>query len=354
MLRVIVITFVIFLVLPLTALEIDEKLTSRILKVSTSKQTILINRGLEDGLVVGDHAKFFLTTGVVARGVVVKASPSRSIWSVYRKIEPQRIMPDQVLNLKIATPVKLTPDNSRMINPEPTFEPSTPTNVVLAAGADEENLTPDTKKELEAISSKDYEGDQLAIFGRFAEKSYEVFSEIGFSSMSSSSGGDSSSKTKSTTIDLTLGFEKYFPKVSDFWRRVSAVGIFGYDTSSSTSSSNGKSYTTSTMEVGAGAHYHFLEDPSVFGKLIGYSGLLLGVGKISEPDTSSTTNSETIASSVTSFTIPVGLKYYVRNGFGGRLSVNYESKSITTNYNDETIKTSASGLVFHIGLQYRF
>ena len=42
-------------------LEIDEKLTLRILDVSDTKRTILINRGLEDGLVVGDHAKLYLS-----------------------------------------------------------------------------------------------------------------------------------------------------------------------------------------------------------------------------------------------------------------------------------------------------
>ena len=39
------------------ALEIDEKLTLRVLSVSESKKTFLINRGLEDGLVVDDYYK---------------------------------------------------------------------------------------------------------------------------------------------------------------------------------------------------------------------------------------------------------------------------------------------------------
>jgi len=36
------------------------KTYTSILKVSNSKKTVLINRGAEDGLVVGDHAKFSL------------------------------------------------------------------------------------------------------------------------------------------------------------------------------------------------------------------------------------------------------------------------------------------------------
>ena len=97
------------------SLEMDEKLTVRVLSLSNSKKTMLVNRGLEDGLVVGDHAKFFLTTGVVARGVVVKASPSRSIWSMYRLVNPQEIESDKVINLKISTPVKLTEDPTKML-----------------------------------------------------------------------------------------------------------------------------------------------------------------------------------------------------------------------------------------------
>ncbi len=89
-------------------LAMDQKLSVRVISFSNSKKTILVNRGLKDGLVVGDHAEFFITTVVVARGVVVKASPSRSIWSIYRLVNPQEIENDKVVNLKILIPVKLT------------------------------------------------------------------------------------------------------------------------------------------------------------------------------------------------------------------------------------------------------
>ena len=50
------------------ALELDEKLTTRLLKVSKSKKTILLNRGLEDGLVVGDHASHYRYGGTGSGG----------------------------------------------------------------------------------------------------------------------------------------------------------------------------------------------------------------------------------------------------------------------------------------------
>ena len=39
----------------LFALEIDEKLTFRLLRSSSSKKTLLVNRGLEDGLTKGSR-----------------------------------------------------------------------------------------------------------------------------------------------------------------------------------------------------------------------------------------------------------------------------------------------------------
>ena len=121
------------------ALDIDEKLTFRVLSLSSTKKTLLMNRGLEDGLVVGDHAKFFLTTGVIARGVVVKASPSRSIWSVYRMVDETQILVDKVLNLKIASPVKVTEDPTKSLKEESTVE-----------GEESLDIPPETAQEKES------------------------------------------------------------------------------------------------------------------------------------------------------------------------------------------------------------
>jgi len=124
------------LTLSANALEIDEKLTVRLLRLSASKKTVLLNRGLEDGLVVGDHAKFYLTTGVVARGVVQKVSPTRSIWSVYRIVDGDVIRTDQVLNIKISPPVKLTDDPSQSFIAQSTVLDQE-TGIPLAEGAND-------------------------------------------------------------------------------------------------------------------------------------------------------------------------------------------------------------------------
>ncbi len=98
-----------------SALDIDEKLTLRLLNVSGTQRTVLVNRGAEDGLVVGDHAKFFITAGVIARGVVEKVSPTRSVWSLYRIVDSNEIVKDKVLNIKISTPAKITDDPTKSL-----------------------------------------------------------------------------------------------------------------------------------------------------------------------------------------------------------------------------------------------
>jgi len=142
------------------ALEIDEKLTLRFLKVSNTKKTVLINRGAEDGLAVGDHAKFFITSGVIARGVVEKVSPSRSIWSLYRVVDPAEITDNKVLNLKIASPVKITEDPSKSLKDEPIPGGSEKMDInAPSAGADANEEAPvldeADKKELEGLGIED-------------------------------------------------------------------------------------------------------------------------------------------------------------------------------------------------------
>src|SRR5690606_14048951 len=97
------------------ALEVDEKLTARILKTSDTRKTVMVNRGIEDGLAEGDHAKFIVTAGIIARGVVAKVSPTRSVWAIYRLVNADYIVNDSVVTLKITPPVKLTKDESQSL-----------------------------------------------------------------------------------------------------------------------------------------------------------------------------------------------------------------------------------------------
>src|SRR6476469_843304 len=90
------------------SLEVAEKLTVRILKTSESRKTVMLNRGTEDGLVEGDHARFLVTAGIVARAVCVKVAPTRSVWSIYRLVNADFLVNDSVMTIKITPPVKIT------------------------------------------------------------------------------------------------------------------------------------------------------------------------------------------------------------------------------------------------------
>jgi hypothetical protein len=102
------------------ALEVDEKLTVRVIRTSETRKTIMINRGTEDGLVEGDHAKFIVTAGIVARAVCVKVSPTRSVWSVYRLVNADFIVNDSVMSIKITPAVKVTKDETQALVQEDT------------------------------------------------------------------------------------------------------------------------------------------------------------------------------------------------------------------------------------------
>lgn len=111
-----VFTFLFLISLPTqAALKLDTKFVARILGASDSKRTILINRGEEHGLAVDQHAKLSVPSGMIARAVVVKVSPSRSVWSVYRFFAKDKIEAQTVATFKIASAVKLTTDESKAL-----------------------------------------------------------------------------------------------------------------------------------------------------------------------------------------------------------------------------------------------
>lgn len=97
------------------ALKLDTKFIARILGVSDTKRTILVNKGKEHGLAKDQHVKISIPTGVIARAVVVKISPSRSVWSVYRFFQKEKIEPQTVATFKISSPVRLTTDESKAL-----------------------------------------------------------------------------------------------------------------------------------------------------------------------------------------------------------------------------------------------
>lgn len=329
------------------SLEMDEKLTVRVLSLSNSKKTMLVNRGLEDGLVVGDHAKFFLTTGVVARGVVVKASPSRSIWSVYRLVNPQEIETDKVVNLKISTPVKLTEDPSKMLaESHSEFEAGTEG---LSIPVERGDISP----EVMASKSSGNELDELedvrgsGIDKKHVEESIpvvqgshksgannqwtlEVWGLTHFNGLSTTSdnGTAATSSGKQSFMDFSVGVEKYFAEKQNWLHNFSLNVMLHNNIQELTGIENSDELKQSSFEYGAGVHWHFLEDPFTYGRPFAFASLYFGFGNTNDSATIPATNyNESFKGSSSFFSLGVGGKYYIQNGFGARVLVDYYRRS---------------------------
>lgn len=365
------------------ALEIDEKLTLRFLKVSSTKKTVLINRGGEDGLVVGDHAKFFITAGVVARGVAEKVSPSRSVWSLYRIVDTAEITQDKVLNLKIATPVKITEDPTKSMKEEvipggaETMVADAPAvsaddgKEVIVSDTDSEELKelgmeekPAAKKSVTSSSKKSTKStsvleDVPVEYG--AKKNWEAWGTLYFNSLSGTSddGASESTSTVASAIDFSAGIEKYFLNSTGFMKELSLVGFLH---KRSIEGGSDVKVSTDWFEYGIGANYHFYNSATQYNRLIGFGTLSLGKGSATiKNKISSGSVSEEVPEkgSNTFFSVGLGSKYILSSGFGIRAVLDYYSSSESfsaQNTLGETVTTkrTLSGPRVQFGLSYRF
>jgi hypothetical protein len=346
------------------ALDIDEKLTLRFLKVSNSKKTILINRGAEDGLVVGDHAKFFITSGVIARGVVEKASPSRSIWALYRVVDAEEIVDGKVLNLKIASPVKLSADPSKSMKDEDSLEgndsisiPSADTDVaedkipaeMLNANdkseLDEMGLEDTNKPIVSKVKPKDKKNKKEISHNEapaYAEenqlKNWEVWGTLYLNSLSGTSEDGTTAATTSYTAsstDISAGIERYFTDTDSFLRNLS-VDVFLHKRSLETGSTI--KISTDWFEYGAGLNYHFYNNASSINKIIGFGGASLGAGSSSFKEivvTNGTSSENLVKGSNTFYSLGVGAKYVLSNGFGLKAILDYYSSNESYDFGND-------------------
>lgn len=317
------------------ALEIDAKLTLRIIKSSESKKTILINRGQEDGLTKADHAKFFLSTGVIARGVCVKVSPSRSVWSLYRLVNAGYVKNDQVMQLKITKEVKITNDESKSI----VLDDTTATidtdpralGIPLAKGADDIV----TQEKLSAADQAMFNSAMGSTPIQLSQKNKELFLTFHYSNQTTSVTNESSDSYKGADsyMDLDLGFEYYLPDDNTWYSRMSPfAGIKMLR--SQLVSFEGTSISESAFLFGGGVNIYPFKKPYKSDTLIGFltGSFYFGSSdnKIS-PGSAGTTSfkEENIKSSVVYYTLGGGYKYYTAKGYGASLSLSYVSRGDT-------------------------
>lgn len=373
------------------ALEIDEKLTLRFLNVSATQKTVLINRGGEDGLVVGDHAKFFITAGVIARGVAEKVSPSRSVWSLYRIVDPTEIVKDKVLNLKIATPVKITEDPSKSLKEEPIpgGSDSMSTEDAAPAAGEELVVSDEDRDELKGLGfEEDADApapaktaksktpvqtgkkasakqttvmeDETPTYATNSSKTWEVWGTMYVNSLSGTVESDTESETEestsaaASTIDFSGGIEKYFVNHNNFLKEFSILAFLHKKTVETGDTIKSKA---DWLEYGIGINYHFYNSAAAVNRLVGYGAVTVGKGSAtleSKTVTNGVGDETSVEGTNTFFSAGLGAKYILSNGFGIRGVLDYYSSNESYEYETSTSTRTLAGPRIQFGLSYRF
>lgn len=350
------------MLLPLTghSLEIDEKLTLRIVNTSQSAKTILINRGIEDGLVKGDHAKFFLSDGVIGRGVCIKLSPTRSVWSMYRVVNSTFLQQDQVMKLKITPQVKITKDESRMLvsDDESKLNLKDPRDlgIPLAQGADDLEDVSLLDRTRTSVETKEPENVSLIDLNK------EIFGMIHYSAYSekTSPSDDGEEFTSDVTnMLLRIGGEWYFREESRWYNRFSFIGTFTLDRQTILSHL-GYELRDESSEFGFGVNLYPSTMPSQVYEVIQYLNYTFTLGSTHSSYSggrSSSYQDEALDASVIQNSFAYGLKYYTPRGYGARVEMSYVIRG------DEYAKDNVSNVSWVktrigprllMGMSYRF
>ena len=347
------------------ALEIDEKLTMRIVKTSQSRKTILINRGVEDGLVKGDHAKFFLSVGVVARGVVVKLAPTRSVWSVYRLVNAEYLKDNQVMKLKITAPVKITKDDSKSLVVD-----DTPKNVMSSDPRDLGIPLADGANDLDEGMSLGDEGagtqgeggvsTTILESASIREKVKEVYGTAFYSGLGAKAAPDNDSGEytgEASVFLMNLGGEFYSKNEKKWQSRFSLVVQYSI-LNTSVLTYQGHSVTEKTSEYGGGFHWYPFTRPSRTFKLVPYARVIMMLGSVTSSYTPGDGGgaSSSVGGSSVSYSFGGGAKYYLHNGFGARAEFELYSRgeSLAADQNGTNWITTKSGPRMTMGFSYRW
>ncbi len=346
------------------ALEIDEKLTVRVLKTSETRKTILVNRGTEDGLTEGEHAKFYVTAGVVARAACVRISPTRSVWTVYRLVNADLIVNDAVMTLRVTPAVKITQDESKTLVQED--QPSqvglgdpAGLGIPLAEGAND--LNPEgaaagaDSQELRAMLES---AEPTSI----AERNREVFAAVMISSLASKTETDTGSNSFTggqSYYNLTAGFEYYPQREKEWYSRFSLVGTASLIKETS-SAYQGAQSENNTTEVSAGINWHPGKMPSTTNTLIPYLHASTNYSMVSSSYTPGLENPTGDAVKATGtgqgFAVGGGFKYYLSRGFGARFWADYyiRNEHYNSDEADRVFNRTVSGPRIFLSLAYRF
>lgn len=340
------------------ALEVDEKLTVRILKTSDSRKTLMINRGTEDGLVEGDHARFIVTAGIVARAVCIKVAPTRSVWSVYRLVNADFLVNDSVMTIKITPPVKITKDETQALiqDDTPTKLPADPqaVGIPLAEGArdivniGEENISDGDLRGLEDIT--------------IVERNWEAFTFLNVSGLTGTTKSDVGDKKFSNSMSshhIGIGGELYARREREWFSRFSLMGSISF-LRTNAQSYNGYSATNDVTEFTIGTNWHPGKMPSATYQFIPYFNLSFSIGSVRSSESSGVTRPDdrdlSANGSTSGFALGFGYKYYTREGFGARAIIDYYVRNEKYRRDEDDLRFDrvVAGPRFMVGLSYRW
>ncbi len=343
------------------SLEVDEKLTVRILKTSETRKTLMVNRGTEDGLVEGDHARFLVTAGIVARAVCIKVAPTRSVWSVYRLVNADFLVNDSVMTIKITPPVKITKDESQALvqDDTPTKLPADPQAVGIPLAEGAQDITGDLNGVNENISDGDLRGlEDVTI----VERNFEVYSFLNISGLSALTKADVDDKKYSNSQSshhIGLGGELYSRREREWYSRFTLLGAISFMRTNA-QSYNGYSATNDITEFSVGTNWHPGKMPSATYQFIPFIHLTLNVGSVrssvssglsrpSDPDRSAN-------GSTSGFALGFGYKFYTKEGWGARALIDYYARNekFRRDEDDNSFDRTVAGPRFMMGISYRW
>lgn len=344
------------------ALEVDEKLTVRILRTSETRKTLMVNRGTEDGLVEGDHAKFIVTAGIVARAVCVKVSPTRSVWSVYRLVNADFIVNDSVMTIKISPAVKVTKDESQALVQEDTptkVSTNDPTQLGIPLADGAQDITAQGEDALSKADLKSLESNEPVII---PEKNIEVFGIMNISGLSGVTKTDSGTdefRNSQSYMNFGLGGELYPQKEREWYSHFSLQGMVNLVRQDS-QSYNGAGVTNNLTEFAFGVNWHPTSLPSTVMDFIPYLHLEVNLGSIKsiyKPGSNLSGGKEFDANGSTQgFAAGFGYKFFTARGFSARAIIDYyiRSEKYKQDQDGNSFNKSVAGPRFMLGLGYRF
>ena len=352
--------FIFLIPLIASALEVDEKLTVRIVKTSETKKTAMLNRGTEDGLVEGDHAKLIVTAGIVARAVCVKVSPTRSVWSIYRLVNADFIVNDSVMTLKITTPVKITKDETQALVQEDTPVAAsgdvTKLGIPLAEGAQDLGAA---DEKLNSSDLRALEENNVPV--SIVEKNFEIYGFLNLSGLTANSKtnvGDQSFNNSQSFHHIGLGAEYYAQKERDWYSRFSLVGEVAMMKEDS-QAYNGAGITNDLTEFSLGTNWHPTKMPSLVNEFIPYFHATFNIGTVRSTYTSGTNSGLPDASSsgsTSGFSLGAGYKFFTFRGFGARFVLDYylRSEAYKEDLGTNTHNKKVGGPRLMFAFSYRF